>query len=50
MISFPIKTIISFLSLTHTQDVLMPRVAKLPDIKNMIYASEKAEQDRQKAK
>ncbi|KAJ5302106.1 hypothetical protein N7508_006969 [Penicillium antarcticum] len=31
-------------------DVLMPRVAKLPDIKDMIYASEKAEQDRQKAK
>ncbi|KAF7589382.1 hypothetical protein BBP40_004325 [Aspergillus hancockii] len=31
-------------------DVLMPRVAKLPEVKNMIYASEKAELDRQKAK
>ncbi|KAB8239005.1 hypothetical protein ETB97_009814 [Aspergillus alliaceus] len=31
-------------------DVLMPRVAKLSEVKNMIYASEKAEQDRQKAK
>lgn len=50
MISLQINTVIPFLSLTHTQDVLMPRVAKFPDIKNMIYASEKAEQDRQKAK
>ncbi|KAI9035897.1 SDR family oxidoreductase [Aspergillus affinis] len=31
-------------------DILMPRVAKLPDVKNLIYASEEAVQDRRKAK